>query len=154
MPMTYGAAWGALILRVTLGAIYVMHAWTALAVITPKGMGSLIVRIGVPPNLVRILVWYTIVAHGVGGALMIVGLWTRAAAVANLPIMLVALAAVHYPQGFFMRGLVADPATGRIGVVGYEFALLLVAGTAALALIGSGALSVDHAMRAAPGRRR
>lgn len=152
--MTHGTAWAALILRLTVGAIYVMHAWMAYAVVTPKGMAGHILRMGFPPDVVPVLVWYTIVAHAVGGALMIVGLWTRAAAVANLPIMLVAVGVLHYPQGFFLTGVVADPATGRIVVAGYEFALLVLATTAALALIGSGALSIDHTMRGGPGRRR
>jgi putative oxidoreductase len=154
MPMTHGSAWAALILRLTLGAIYVMHAWLALSVLTPSGMASVILRMGVPASLLQVFVWYTIVAHAVGGALMIVGLWTRAAAVVNLPVMIVALALVHYPQGFFLTAVVADRAAGRLAVTGYEYALLVLAATAALALVGSGTFSIDHAMRGNPGRRR
>jgi len=152
--MTHGSAWAALILRLTVGTIYVMHAWMAVAVVTPNAMAAFVVRMGVPAYAVPVVVWYTIAAHAVGGALMIIGLWTRAAAVANLPIMLAALAVLHYPQGFFMTGVVADRSTGRIVVAGYEFALLVLATTAALALIGAGAFSIDHAKRSSPGRRR
>jgi putative oxidoreductase len=49
--------------------------------------------------------------------------------------MLVAIATVHFPRGFFVtKG-------------GYEFNLTLIAAVAALALTGPGAYSLDAALR-------
>lgn len=154
MPMTHGTAWGALILRVVLGVIFIMHAYLGYAVITPKGMSALLVRMGIPSALFLVLAWYIVIAHAAGGVLMIVGLWTRIAALINIPVMFGAVAMLHFPQGFFMKGVIVDAAAGRTIVAGYEFPLLVLACTVAVALIGAGPLSVDHQRRAAPGRRR
>ena len=154
MPMTHGTAWGALILRVVLGVIFIMHAYLGYAVVTPKGMTALLARMGIPSALLLVLAWYIVIAHAAGGVLMIVGLWTRLAALLNIPIMFGAVAMLHYAQGFFMKGVIVDAAAGRAIVAGYEFPLLVLACTVAVALIGAGPLSVDHQRRAAPGRRR
>lgn len=146
--MTNGAAWGVLVLRIVLGAILVMHGYAAVMTFTPRGVAALVMRMGFPPWTAMALAWYLIIVHTVGGALIVIGLWTRLAAVLNLPVMLSAVALLHWPQGFFMRAAVAD---GRASVVGYEFALLVLAGTLAVALIGAGPFSLDGRR---PGRRR
>ena len=154
MPMTHGTAWGALVLRVVVGVILVMHAYLGYAVITPKGMTAPLVRMGIPSGLLLVLAWYIVIAHAAGGVLMIVGLWTRIAALINIPVMFGAVAMLHFPQGFFMKSVIVDAAAGRTIVAGYEFPLLVLACTVAVALIGAGPLSVDHRRRAAIGRRR
>jgi putative oxidoreductase len=126
-------AWGTAILRVTLGAIYVTHGWLAAFVIGPEGMGGYITRMAYPPAAAPLLTWYLIVVHLVGGVLIIVGLFTRPAAIAQVPIMASALFLLHWNQGFFMK---------ESG--GYEYSLLVLASTLALALLGPGAASVDH----------
>ncbi len=76
------------------------------------------------------LAWYLILAHLTGGAVMIAGLWTRLAASLQVPIV--------------------DAATGRAVAGGYEYALLLLAVTLALALVGGGAASLDDWRAACP----
>ena len=146
--MTNGAAWGVLVLRIVLGVILVMHGSMVFSTYTPRGAASLVTRIGYPPWSALILAWYLIVVHVVGGALIVVGFWTRLAAVLNLPIMASAVLLMHLSQGFFMRGVVSD---GRTSVVGYEFSLLVLACTIAIALIGPGPFSIDGRR---PARRR
>ena len=146
--MTNGAAWGVLVLRIVLGVILVMHGWMVLTTYTPRGMASLITRIGYPPWSSLILAWYLIVVHVAGGALIVIGLWTRLAAVLNLPIMASAVLLMHLSQGFFMRGIVTD---GRTSAIGYEFSLLVLACTIAIALNGPGPFSIDGRR---PSRRR
>jgi putative oxidoreductase len=133
-------AWGTAILRVNLGVVYIMHGWLAAFELGPEGAGGSITRIGYPVSLAIPLAWYLIVAHLVGGVLLVLGLFTRPAALAQIPIMASALFLVHGSQGFFMK-----PEGG------YEYALVVLAVTIALALLGPGAVSLDHAR--ARGRR-
>jgi putative oxidoreductase len=152
MPMTHGAAWGALVLRVVRGLVFVMHAYELGALLGPRDLTRTIVGQGIPRGVVPVIVWYTILAQLAGGALLIVGLWTRLAAVLNLPILLGSLVLLHLPQGFFMRAAVRD-SSGRATVVGYELSLLVLACTIAVALLGAGPYSLDD-RRLRPGRRR
>ena len=146
--MTNGAAWGVLVLRVVLGVILVMHGYLALMVIGPRGIAGYVVRMGYPAWTSIPLAWYLIVVHGLGGALIVIGLWTRLVAVLNLPIIASAVALLHWPQGFFLRAVVAD---GRASVFGYEYTMLVLAALLAIALVGAGPFSVDGRR---PGRRR
>jgi putative oxidoreductase len=72
-----------------------------------------------------------IVAHGLGGILLILGLMVRWAALANVPVMAGALWFVHLQQGFFIFG----------AKNGYEYVLLLLGATIAQALLGAGAFT-------------
>ena len=152
MATTYGTAWGALVLRVVLGLVLMMHAYELAVLLGPTDAASTILRQGFPRALVPLLVWYTVFAHAIGGALIAVGLWTRAAAVVNLPILFGSFFLLHLPQGFFMRGALRDP-EGRAAAVGYETALLVLASTVVVALIGAGPFSLDD-RRTAPRARR
>jgi putative oxidoreductase len=122
-------SYGVTILRVTLGIIYIMHAYLALFVYGVRGTIAFQRSLGLP--LPEVGAWYVIVAHGLGGALLALGLFTRWAALANLPIMAGAFFLVHLRQGFFMD------ANG-----GYEYVLLILAATLAQVFLGSGALAL------------
>jgi putative oxidoreductase len=133
-------AWGTTILRVSLGAVYVMHGWLAAFVLGPEAIGGYVVRIGYPAAAARLLAWYLIAAHLAGGALLVVGFLTRPAALAQVPIMASALFLLHWSQGFFIK-----PEGG------WEYTFLVLAATLSLVLLGPGAASIDHAR--ALGRR-
>jgi putative oxidoreductase len=122
------AAYGATLLRVILGIVYIMHAYLALAVFGPGGMIAYQVKNGVP--FPEIATWYLIVAHGLGGVLLVLGIFTRWAALANVPAMLGALLFVHLKNGFFAHQN------------GYEYVLVLLVASVAVAMIGGGALSL------------
>ncbi len=62
-------------------------------------------------------------------------------------IMAGAAAFVHFDQGFFMHGIVTNPATGAAVAGGYEYSLFLLLATVAILLLGSGSLSVDARAR-------
>ena len=138
-------AWGVAVLRVALGGIFVAHGWYEWATLGPQGLADLMIRIGNPPGLAGLLAWYTILAHVVGGLLLVVGFLTPWAALGQLPIMAAALFLVHWSQGFYLHGVVVDAAAARAVVAGSEYALLVFAGTVTLVLTGSGALSIDRA---------
>lgn len=133
---------GPTILRIFVGIIYVMHSYLALFVFTPAGTAAFMGNVGLPAPV--LMAWIVIVAHGLGGIMLILGLWTRWAAAANTVIMLVALVKVHLPQSFFMKGIILDPAAGRASAAGYEFVLLLLGTTVALILTGGGAMAITR----------
>jgi putative oxidoreductase len=74
--------YGITVLRVVLGAIFVMHAYLALVVYTPAGIIAFNAAYGIP--FPAVAGWFLILGHGIGGLFMILGLWTRWAALANL----------------------------------------------------------------------
>jgi putative oxidoreductase len=135
--MTSSHGLGLAVLRVTLGVIFIMHGYLGLAVIGPAGIAGYTTRMGYPAALGPALAWYMILAHSVGGILLVLGLFTRWAAAAQLPIMASAFFLHHLKQGFFM-GLVTDPARGVTVAGGYEYTLLVLAATVTLVLAGGG----------------
>ena len=122
--------YGALVLRLVLGTIYIAHAYLAVVVMGPAKAIAHQRALHIP--LPEIAVWYLIVAHGLGGILLILGLMVRWAALANIPIMAGALWFVHLQQGFFILD----------GKNGYEYMLALLGATIALAFLGAGAFTL------------
>lgn len=122
------AAYGATLLRLILGIVYVMHAYLALVVLGPSGMIAYQVKNGIP--FPEIATWYLIVVHGLGGIFLVLGIFARWAALANVPVMLGAISFVHLRNGFFAHQN------------GYEYVLVLLVGSLAVAMIGGGALSL------------
>lgn len=121
-------SYGATVLRICLGVIYLMHAYLAAFITGPSSMVKLQANSAIP--FPEVGTWYLLVAHGVGGVCLLLGVLVRWAALVNIPIMAGALVLVHLKQGFFM---------GREG--GYEYVLLLLGATLAQALLGAGAFT-------------
>jgi putative oxidoreductase len=122
------APYGATLLRLVLGIVYVMHAYLALVVYGPTGMIDYQAKSGIP--FPEIGTWYLILAHGLGGIFLVLGIYTRWAALANVPAMLGALLFVHLKNGFW------------VFKSGYEYVLVLLVASVAVAMIGGGALSL------------
>jgi putative oxidoreductase len=122
--------YGALVLRVVLGVVYIAHAYLALVVMGPAKAVEYQRAMHIP--LPEIGVWYLVVAHGLGGILLILGLLVRWAALANIPVVAGALWFVHLQQGFFIFG----------SKFGYEYVLVLLGATIAQALLGAGAFTL------------
>jgi putative oxidoreductase len=133
-------AYGPTLLRLVLGALYVMHAYLILFMFGTAGWVGFATRYGVP--LPQVLVWFVVLAHGLGGAALIIGLWTRWAALANAIVMAGAVLFVYLNTGFFLRAAVVDAAKGTAMRTGSEFELLLLGATVAQILLGGGALAV------------
>jgi putative oxidoreductase len=138
---------GLALLRVTLGTIFVMHGYLGLMVIGLAAVGGYTTRMGYPAALGPALGWYMILAHGIGGLLLIVGLFSRWAALAQVPIMASAFFLYHLRQGFFLTGIVVDAARGTAIAGGFEYTLLVLAATVTLVLAGGGALALDSRRR-------
>ena len=123
-------AYGATLLRLILGVVYIMHAYLAVVVFGPAGMIAYQAKNGVP--FAEVGTWYLILAQGLGGICLVLGLFTRWAALANVPVMLGALLFVHLKNGFWAH---TDPS-------GYEYVLVLLVVSLAVAMIGGGALAL------------
>ena len=82
-------AYGALVLRLSLGVIYIAHAYLALFVMGPAKAMDYQRTMHIP--LPEIGVWYLILAHGLGGIMLILGILVRWAALANVPVVAGAL---------------------------------------------------------------
>jgi hypothetical protein len=48
----------------------------------------------------------------------------------------------HFPEGFFLRAVIIDAARSKAEVVGYEYALFVLAATLAQCFLGTGALGL------------
>jgi putative oxidoreductase len=99
-------------------------------------MGFLTGQIGLSAPLAALL----IVGEFAAGLGLIVGLLGRVAALGTLAIMLGAVFTAHLPNGFFMNW------SGTQKGEGIELHILAIAMAVAVALQGSGALSIDRAL--------
>ena len=91
------APYAALLLRVSLGILFLAHAGLKFFVFTPAGAAKFFGSLGLPPALAYV----TIAVEVLGGIALILGLWTRLAAIVVLPILLGAIFTVHGAAGFF-----------------------------------------------------
>jgi putative oxidoreductase len=132
---------GATVLRIMLGVVFIAHGYYVYDVITSDALSAMITkRIGLP--LGDYVTSYLLLAHFVGGVMLILGVFTRAAAMANLPILMGAVVLFHFDQGFFLRGVIIDAARGKADVAGYEYALFILAATLAQCFLGTGAIGL------------
>ena len=119
------APYAALLLRVSLGALFLAHAGLKLFVFTPAGTERFFASLGLP-GWVGLVV---IAAEIIGGVALIVGFYARVAALLMIPDLLGAIALVHIHNGFFF--------TAKGG--GYEYPLFWAVALAVVALVGDGA---------------
>jgi len=127
------------VLRLVLGVIFFAHgAQKLLGWFGGYGftgtMGFFTGLLHIP----AVFAFLAIVAEFFGGLGLILGFLTRVAAFGILSNMVVAIAMVHGPFGFFMNW------TGAQKGEGYEYHLLVLAATVLLIIRGAGAASVDR----------
>jgi len=125
-------ALGATLLRITVGVIFLMHGRQKMFVWGFHGVGQFFGHVGIPfPGFLAVVVT---LLEFVGGAALVLGLFTRPIAALLAIDMLVAVLAVKLKGGFFSPN-------------GVEFELLLLAASLSLALTGAGAASLDARLR-------
>jgi putative oxidoreductase len=118
-----------LLLRLGLGIIFVFHGYPKLFTHTRETMQGFS-HMGFP-------VYFAYLAGVIeffGGLLLVVGLFTRIAGLLLTVEMAVALVKVH--------GMISNP----MAVDSYQFPLACAVGAFALAAMGAGLLSLDHAV--------
>ena len=124
-------SWGLTVLRVVVGIVFLMHGWQKLFVMGIPGVTGFFGHAGIPfPHLSATVVS---LVEFLGGLALVLGAFTRVAAVLLAINMTVAILKVHLKNGFFLP-------------MGFEFALSMLAANVCLALTGGGAASVDGAM--------
>lgn len=90
-------AYAALILRVAMGVLFVLHGWMKYSVFTPAGTAGYFASIGLP----AFLGYVTIFVEIFGGLALIAGIATRWLAIAFIPVMVGAGYFGHGGNGFF-----------------------------------------------------
>jgi len=124
---------GLLILRVVTGVIFIAHGLPKFGWVGDGSLAAVAERWDANPYIPLPLVSAFVVAtvEVFGGALLIAGFLTRVVTALQCFAMLVAVFAVHWSNGLAGPG-------------GYQWALLLAAAAACLALEGAGKLSLDR----------
>jgi putative oxidoreductase len=130
---------GIAILRIIAGVVFVAHGAQKVFVYGFGGVGGAFAQMGVPMPTVTGPIIALIELFG--GVALIVGLFTRVAALALACDMLGAIILVHAAGGFFLPK-------------GLEFVLMLLGSALALLFAGPGALSVDGALASRRDDRR
>ncbi len=126
---TRTAPYGALLLRLALGGLFLAHAGLKVFVFTPAGTAAFFGQLGLPPALAYV----TILWEVVGALALILGVWTRIAALALVPVLLGTIFTVHGAAGFFFN----NPNGG------WEFPAFWIVALVVQALVGDGA----HALK-------
>jgi putative oxidoreductase len=126
---------GLLVLRLALGIIFMSHGYPKIA--HPGAMHGMFTQHGLPGYFAEIAG----ILELFGGGLIILGLFTRVAALLLTAEMAVAIWKVHSGGGV-------------MAVHNYEFPLALLAGCFALATVGAGRASMDYAIYEGSGRAR
>jgi putative oxidoreductase len=120
--------YAALLLRVSLGVMFLAHGLLKLFVFTLPGTAKFFESVGFPGFLAYIVTAFEVIA----GVLFILGVRTRAVALASVPVLLGA-ASVHLGNGWLFSS-----ANG-----GWEYPVLLVVLAIVQALLGDGAFALQ-----------
>jgi putative oxidoreductase len=128
-----GASWGLLFLRLGVGMVFLMHGYPKMTgrsndpKVNREGLTRSIRRLGLPlPSHLALSVG---TLELTGGLMLIVGLWTRWAALALAMIMAVASARNFVEKGFLGSA---------------DFPLSLLATLLGLTFLGGGLISLDR----------
>lgn len=132
----------ALVLRVTVGIVLMAHGLAKLDGGVENFAGS-VGSMGIPFPMAT--AYATVAIEVLGGAMLVLGLGTRVWAVLAMLLMVGTTLVVKWDVGLL----------GASGRTGMELDLLVLAGAMAIALLGPGRVSVDHAagLDRAPVRR-
>ncbi len=138
--------WAPLPLRLIIGFGFVYHGFPKLFSAGGHEMFvGMLQNIGVPAA--GIMAWAVGTVELLGGIALIVGVFGSIASALLIINMLVALFAVHLPNGFNFIHITGMTDAGPVfGMPGYEVPLLYIAGLLALFLRGPSHMSVDDAL--------
>ncbi len=130
--MANSTSLGLLLLRLSLGLMYLAHAGLKLLVFTLPGTAQFFAAQGLP----GVLAYAVFAAEVLGGVALLLGVFSRQVALGLLPILLGA-AWVHAPNGWVFN------AQGG----GWEYPVFLAAMSVVLWLAGDGAAALKRSAR-------
>lgn len=122
----------ALVLRLTLGVMFIAHGLLKVLVFTMPGTVGFFESIGLP----GLLAWVVTIGEIGGGLLLVLGVYTRELSVLLIPVLLGA-AWVHLGNGW----LFSAPGGG------WEYPVFMAFTAAALALLDDGKLALGARLR-------
>ncbi len=131
-----------LMLRVGLAAIFIVHGTMKITQITPMLDKVMSMH-------TQLLVGWTELAAGV---LLVIGLFSRLAALAIIPIQVAAIILVTGKKA--LQGPTFEAAGADFTKVGPEYNMVLIFMCLAVILLGSGVVSVDHCLLCWLGRKK
>jgi putative oxidoreductase len=137
---TSSRTWAPLPLRLMVGIGFMEHGYAKLLK-GPEAFAALLHALNVPaPHL---MAWLTIWTELLGGLAVLLGAFVPLVCVPMSAVLLVAIFGVHWQYGFSSIKLLAvTPEGAKFGPPGYECDLLYLACLVAMALGGSGPLSI------------
>jgi len=119
----------ATVLRLATGLVFFIHGYQKLGT-GVEGVAGFLASLGFPMATTFAII--LIAVETVGGAALILGIFTRTAAALTAIVSIVGLLTVHASKGFFISN------------GGFEFILLLFAASLSLLITGAGAYSLDR----------
>lgn len=128
MTNNRNADYAALLLRVSLGVMFIAHGALKVFVFTPAGTVGYFESLGLP----AIFAYLTMLAELGGGILLIAGFATRLVSIATIPLLLGTIVFAHWSAGWMF--------SNQGG--GWEFPAFWAATLVVQALLGSGAYAV------------
>ena len=139
------SGWALVPLRLLVGFGFAAHGYAKLSR-GPNRFASILTSLDVPqPHL---MAWITTLIELLGGISIMAGAFVALLSLPLAVVMLTAMFSVHFPYGFSSVRLQAVTEMGaEFGPIGYELNLLYIVALLALAVSGSGKLSVDHYLR-------
>lgn len=122
--------YGLFLVRVSLGLMFIAHAWLKFSVFTMPGFAGFLGQLGLPTALA----WPIVLAELFGGVALVLGVYSRWVAAALLPILVGALN-VHVGNGWLF--------SAQNG--GWEYPAFLVVNALVVVLAGDGAFALRRA---------
>jgi len=130
------APYAALVLRLSLGVLFLAHDALKIFIFTPAGVVGFFAKLGLPaPFAYATMVWEL-----VGAVLLFAGIQTRWVALSFVPLMLGTIVTVHGADGW----LFSNPGGG------WEYPAFWTVALIVLALLGDGAYALRPPERRAP----
>ena len=124
-----------LVLRLALGAVFIVHGGQKLLIMGPSGTGGMLMQMNIPAA--GVIGPILSIVEPLAGVGVLLGLFTRLAGFTIACDLLGAILTFHIHHGFFVP-------------MGIEFVMMNCAAGLALAILGAGVFSIDHAI----GQRR
>lgn len=129
------APYAALLLRIALGVLFIAHSMLKILVFTLPGTAEYFQSLGVPGALAYVVTPLELI----GGAALILGVFTRYAVLALVPIIIGTIVLVHGANGWEF--------TNKDG--GWEYPAFWAAALVVLFLLGDGAFALKSSRHGA-----